>query len=155
MTEDALPDSPTDPEMLSVCFRCRPEGWRGEDCDRPGVRLADRIEAAAMLRGTGLAVLRDVRCMSQCNRPCVIAFSHPDKFTFLFGDLDPDRDVPAILDAFELYCDRPDGFMERSERPVPMRAGILGRIPPLLSKARLVEPRPIPPVPPLTCPQMP
>ncbi len=127
---------------LSVCFRCKPEGWRGEDDSRPGVALADAIEQEARRRGLDLDLLRDVRCMSQCKRPCVVAFSGEGRFTYLFGDLDPQRDAPAVLDAFRLYAERPDGFMERFERPEALQAGILGRVPPLAPLARRVEPRP-------------
>jgi predicted metal-binding protein len=128
---------------LSVCFRCKPEGWSGDaDTRRPGADLADSIEAEATRRGIDLDVLRDVRCMSQCKRPCVVAFSHPEKFTYLFGDLDPARDAAAVLDAFVLYCAKPEGFMERFERPEALQAGILGRVPPLIAGARQVERRP-------------
>lgn len=128
---------------LSICFRCKPEGWQGDaDAPRPGADLAEAIEAEATRRGVSLEVLRDVRCMSQCKRPCVVAFSGEGRFTFLFGDLDPARDSAAVLDAFALYCARPDGFMERFERPDALQAGILGRIPPLISGARQVERRP-------------
>jgi predicted metal-binding protein len=127
---------------LSVCFRCKPKGWRGPDDTRPGVILADRIEAEAAKRGLDLSFLRDVRCMSQCKRPCVVAFSHPAKFTYLFSDLDPERDAAAVIDAFALYESRSDGFMERFERPEALRASILGRVPPLGSGARQVEQRP-------------
>jgi predicted metal-binding protein len=126
---------------LSVCIRCKPTDWRGPDDARPGARLAEAIELEAARRGVDLSVLRDVRCMSQCKRPCVVAFSHPEKFTYLFGDLDPARDAAAILDAFELYAARGDGFMERFERPEALRGGILGRVPPLSPNARQVEPR--------------
>lgn len=129
--------------VLSVCFRCRPDGWKGEDADRPGVKLAEAIEAEALRRGLDLELLRDVRCMSQCKRACVVAFSHPEKFTYLFGDLDPASHAADVLDAFALYASRADGFMERFERPEIMRAGVLGRIPPLLTNAKLVEPRPV------------
>lgn len=128
---------------LSVCFRCKPESWPGDaNARRPGADLADAIEAEATRRGLDLEVLRDVRCMSQCKRPCVVAFSHPEKFTYLFGDLDPTRDAPAVIDAFLLYGAKPDGFMERFERPDALQAGILGRVPPLTALARQVERRP-------------
>lgn len=128
---------------LSICFRCRPENWSGEaEARRPGAELADAIEAEALQRGIDLAVLRDIRCMSQCKRPCVVAFSGEGRFTYLFGDLDSARDAPAVLDAFALYCARADGFMERFERPEVLQAGILGRVPPLTAGARQVERRP-------------
>jgi predicted metal-binding protein len=114
----------------------------GPDENRPGVILAERIEAEAAKRGLNIDQLRDVRCMSQCKRPCVVAFSGEGRFTYLFGDLQPDRDTSAVLDAFALYCSRSDGFIDRAERPETMRNGILGRIPPLVDGARQVERRP-------------
>jgi predicted metal-binding protein len=71
-----------------------------------------------------------------------VAFSGEGRFTYLFGDLDPERDAPAVLDAFTLYAERPDGFMERFKRPEVLQAGILGRVPPLTTGARQVEARP-------------
>lgn len=127
---------------LSVCFRCKPEGWAGADERRPGAELADAIEDEIGKRALDIAVMRDVRCMSQCKRPCVVAFSGAGRFTYLFGDLDPARDAGAVLDAFTLYSERDDGFMERFERPEVMQAGILGRVPPLLPGMRQVESRP-------------
>jgi predicted metal-binding protein len=47
-----------------------------------------------------------------------------------------------VLDAFALYAERTDGFMERFERPEVLQAGILGRVPPLTTGARQVEARP-------------
>ena len=130
--------------VLSVCFRCRYESWQGAAEDRrPGAELANAIEAEAVRRGLDIACLRDVRCMSQCKRPCVVAFSHPEKFTYLFGDLDAARDAAAVLAAFLLYAERSDGFLERFERPEVMKAGILGRVPPLNPQSRQVESRPL------------
>jgi predicted metal-binding protein len=136
--------SPARDACLSICFRCKPEGWRGGDDSRPGVVLADAIADEARRRGLDLDLLRDVRCMSQCKRPCVVAFSGEGRFIYLFGDLDPERDAPAVLDAFALYAERRDGFMERFERPEALQAGILGRVPPLKPSARQVERRPAP-----------
>ena len=139
----SMTPSSTDGCVLSVCFRCRSADWQGgPDDPRPGSELADALELEAVRRGIDLAVLRDVRCMSQCKRPCVVAFSSLEKFTYLFGDLDPSRDAGAVLDAFMVYAARSDGFMERFDRPEVMRDGILGRIPPLVTGARQVEPRP-------------
>jgi predicted metal-binding protein len=129
---------------LSICFRCKPEGWRGPDDRRPGAVLADAIVDEARQRRLDLGLLRDVRCMSQCKRSCVVAFSGEGRFTYLFGDLDPERDAPAVIDAFTLYAERTDGFMERFERPEALQAGILGRVPPLMPGARQVERRPAP-----------
>ena len=80
--------------------------------------------------------------MSQCKRPCTIALSGPDRFTYLFGDLDPDAPghIDALLALSSLYADAPEGFLHREERPEPLRAGILGRVPPPDTASALVSP---------------
>lgn len=118
---------------LSVCTRCRQPGFVGPDDQRPGYVLAKTIHArfcdsAAAQLGVSL---RGVRCMSQCKRPCAVALSGASKYTLVFGDLDPRTDAEAILQLARQYAATPDGLVMRPDRPEPLRAGILGRIPPL------------------------
>ncbi|MEM9631874.1 MAG: DUF1636 domain-containing protein [Pseudomonadota bacterium] len=130
-----------DHATLSVCTRCRNQADRTSDVERPGYRLAERIRSrfpdseAARL---GIA-LRGVRCMSQCKRPCVVALSCPQKFSLLFGDLNASTDVDAILHLSAQYAHAPDGLVLRRDRPEPLRAGILGRIPPLTFGGDLID----------------
>ena len=124
---------PTGQERCAA--RCWASGKR-RDADRGGSEkggLAKAIRArfsdsAAARRGMSL---RGVRCMSLCKRPCAIALSGASKYTLLFGDLDPNTDVEAILELARQYADAPDGLVARADRPEPLRAGILGRVPPL------------------------
>ncbi|MEM6491842.1 MAG: DUF1636 domain-containing protein, partial [Pseudomonadota bacterium] len=126
---------------LSVCTRCRGIDAGDSDEARAGYRLAqaiyDRFPASAAARA-GVR-LRGVRCMSQCKRACAIALSDDAKFTLLFGDLDPERDSDAVLELARLYADAADGLVARGERPVALRAGILGRIPPLGVDSALID----------------
>ena len=55
------------------------------------------------------------------------------------GDLNRSR-PQAILDLIPLYRSAPEGFLARDARPAPLRASILGRLPPLGSAGNLVEP---------------
>ncbi|WP_342358901.1 DUF1636 domain-containing protein [Terrarubrum flagellatum] len=123
---------------LSICVTCRPAGWTGGDEERPGARLANAIEDAAEQGATKPITVRRIRCMSQCKRPCVVAFSGDDRFTYVFGDLDPAIDAATVLSCFDLYREKPDGYMDRWERPETMRDGLVGRIPPLGSTHRFV-----------------
>lgn len=129
---------------LSICLRCR-DGREARDTDlelRGGRRLARAVaglfDASAAAR-CGIA-LRGVHCMSQCKRPCVIALSGPGRFSYLFGDLDPAVHAPDVLAVAAAFAGAPDGFLPRAERPEILRAGILGRIPPLTFAGDLVEP---------------
>jgi len=127
------------PLCLSVCMCCKPAGWSGDDDRRPGAVLAEEVDRRCMADAVDDIVLREIRCMSQCNRPCVAALSCDGKFTYLFGDLVPQRDVSALFEAVNLYRMRRDGLMARYERPRVLRAGILARIPPLGSASDLVH----------------
>jgi predicted metal-binding protein len=118
---------------LSVCERCRDQDGGDDAGPRPGARLADAIEAR-LARGRwsgGSVELRRICCMSQCRRPCVVAFTHPRRFTYLFGDLTPASDAAAVVETFALWLGKPDGYLTRDERAPALRAGILARIPPL------------------------
>ena len=127
---------------LSVCTRCRPPDFVGRDEERPGYRLAGALKRRAQNERDVPHVIttRGVRCMSQCKRPCVIALSAPAKFTLLFGDLDVRSDADAVMALACQYAQSADGLVPRSERPAPLRAGILGRIPPLDYAAELIDP---------------
>jgi predicted metal-binding protein len=116
---------------LDICNRCRPQGWEGALEDRPGRKLAQAVDAELARRGLGDVARRDIYCQSQCKRACTVAFAGgAERFTFLFGDLDPAKHVDAVIDGFLAYRDRPDGFVPRAERPAPLREGILARIAP-------------------------
>ena len=114
---------------LSICLRCRDhrEAISGE------VRGGARLAQAALEAGIADAVLdvRGVHCLSQCKRPCVVAVSGPDRFTYLFGDLDPTQHARDLIELAALYVGSPKGFMARRDRPQSMRASVLGRVPPL------------------------
>lgn len=131
---------------LSVCTRCRDGRERDAEDVRGGARFARAIADALAARGATpvprpIALrLRGVACMSQCKRPCVVAVSGPHRFTYLFGDLDPARDSAAVLAFLPIYAAADEGFVPRADRPEVLRAGILGRIPPLETASDLVVP---------------
>lgn len=122
---------------LSICLRCRDQREDVNNHIRGGARLAQAILEAG-IDHAALSV-RGVHCISQCKRPCVMALSGPDRFTYLFGDLDPTRHAQDVVELARLYVQSPDGFMARNERPPPMRAGVLGRVPPLGFSGTAVE----------------
>ena len=84
--------------------------------------------------------LRGVNCMSNCKRPCTIALSAPGRFTYLFDDLDPTLHAGDVLSVAAAYAEAEGGYLPRPMRPEVLRAGILGRIPPLGFAGDLVEP---------------
>ena len=129
---------------LSICLRCR-DGRedRNADLDRRGGRRLAHAVAGALPDSPGARRgirLRGVNCMGNCKRPCTIALSGPGRFTYLFGDLDPTLHVGDVLSIAAAYAEAEGGVLPRSARPEVLRAGILGRIPPLGFTGDLIEP---------------
>jgi predicted metal-binding protein len=77
-------------------------------------------------------ILKPVECMSACSRSCVVSFASPGKNTYLFGDISPDltpTEVTGIFDCAGKYYAHPEGSLPWSERPQPLKKGILAKIP--------------------------
>ena len=117
---------------LHVCTSCRPAGTQREPQEgRAGFifykQLRDAIEESALRDRVDV---RPAECLSVCPRPCGFALSQPGAWTYLFGDQQPSKTVPDVLECLSLYLDSPDGFMARRQRPQSLRGSILGRVPP-------------------------
>jgi len=127
---------------LSVCTRCKEKDDGPSDIDRAGYCLTTLIHSkfvdseAAKLG----VILRGIRCMSQCKRPCVIALPGLSKYTILFGDLVASAHANDILHLAAQYANSSDGLIRLSDRPRPLRKGILGRVPPIKADNELVDP---------------
>lgn len=77
--------------------------------------------------------LQTVECMSACSHACTVSFAAPGKYTYLFGDL-PANEIQsaiAILEGASQYYVKPEGLLPWSERPEPLKKGVIARIPPL------------------------
>ena len=132
-----------EPPFLSICMTCRDGREYLHDGVRGGTRLAEAVVARPKAKSGGLTLrVRGIHCISQCKRPCAIALSAPDRFTYVFGDLDPGKSghIEALLTLSSLYLQMPEGFLRREDRPTPLRTNILGRIPPLTTASKLVTP---------------
>jgi predicted metal-binding protein len=78
--------------------------------------------------------IQPVECMSACNRSCVISFAAGSKYTYLFGDISSDlpvSEIEGVLECASKYYTHPQGLLPWSERPDPLKKGILARIPPI------------------------
>ncbi|MGI9408347.1 MAG: DUF1636 family protein [Hyphomicrobiaceae bacterium] len=117
---------------IYVCNTCKPEGFAGEDADRPGSILAKELAALARERGVDVNVeLKAVNCLSVCKRPCTVSVSGAGKFTYIVGDLEPGRDADDILAFAETYGASADGITKWRERPECVRKHTIARVPPV------------------------
>ncbi|WP_375462219.1 DUF1636 domain-containing protein [uncultured Enterovirga sp.] len=122
------PPGPRGPVLISVCVSCRgPEGSPPEA--RPGEDLLATLRRDVAASGADIRV-RAVQCLSVCKRPCTVALTGPDRYTYVFGDLDPATGSAAILEGARTFASIEHGYMLWRERPEALRRGIVARIPP-------------------------
>ena len=117
---------------LHVCTSCRPSGFpRDPATNRPGFKLFQELSSLLdknLLRDQ--IELVSTECLSLCPRPCGIALSRNNSWTYLFGDQDAEKTASDILDCAITYIQSPDGLLPRKDRPETLQPSILGRIPP-------------------------
>ena len=118
---------------LHVCTSCRaPETPREPQEGRQGFTLFQKLQEAFNKSNLQDRVdVKAAKCLSVCPRPCGIAISSSESWTYLFGDQDPHKTVQEIVDCVSLYLKIPNGFMNRADRPKHLRRSILGRVPPI------------------------
>ena len=137
MIETALTDLPKESNtsrssVLHVCTSCRLPGSPREPREnRLGFKLYEKLRRIFNESPVRRHVeVRPIECLSLCPRPCGIAFSSLGAWSYLFGDQHPDESAHDILECISLYIATADGLMPRQQRPKPLRASILGRVPP-------------------------
>ena len=77
--------------FLSICTSCRDDSKKAVDGSRGGTRLAQVVIKQLDARTATKLKLRGVQCISQCKRPCIASLSGHDRFTYVFGDIDPEN----------------------------------------------------------------
>lgn len=115
--------------VCTTCRRARPDDDTADaDDPRPGARMLEALADAGLPEGVAL---RPVKCLSACSRGCAIALSGgPDRWTYVYGDLDPEAHVADILTGVAAYAETGDGLVPWRARPVIFRKQSIARIPP-------------------------
>ena len=124
--------------LLSVCLTCR-DNREEIYGDRGGPRLARKVHQE--LGNNKLVKLRGVECMSNCKRACILSLTSFNGFTYMFGDIDPNRSeyVKSLKNLISTYKSKTAGYLRRRERPESYRSNILGRLPPINSEHLIVK----------------
>ena len=126
--------------VLSICSNCR-DGDEENSKKRGGQRLLENIVAYFNYKKLPFLKLREVRCMSQCKRSCVISFTSNNCFTYVFGDINPKdpQYVKSLFDLVILYGKAEEGFLRRRDRPELFKSNILGRLPAISSRSPIIN----------------
>src|SRR5882724_5246130 len=128
----ASPDVTT--TILYVCVTCRGNAAVAPDASaavRPGARLLAAVERRLAADGDkGIAVV-PANCLSNCPRGCSAAVSASGKWTYVIGDLDPDRHAGDVIDFARLHRAHEQGVPEWRDRPEHIRKHTIARVPPV------------------------
>ncbi|WP_417250637.1 DUF1636 family protein [Celeribacter sp.] len=120
--------TPMPNHSITVCTSCR---HKGTTC-KPGFQLIEKLKDAIEAAGDAVSddfEISGVACMAGCDRPCTVAYHGSRKAAYLFGDIDPDADVDALVTFARQYATLNDGWCNASARPQKLRAATLARVP--------------------------
>ena len=118
---------------LIVCTTCR----RGQDTtasdrDRAGAQffraLSNAVAAAAELPDIRV---QPVECLLNCTRGCNIALRAEGKWSYHFGDLDPDVQLDNVLALAAMHHAAADGEVPWGRRPEAIKRNAISRLPPI------------------------
>ena len=115
---------------IFVCTACRfPASNEAETgaLVSPGQALVARL--LANLPDDTRVKVEAVDCLAVCDRPCTIAFSARDKWTYLVGDIDPETDFDDILLAANRLAASDLPILAMADRPPFFRTGVIARVP--------------------------
>jgi predicted metal-binding protein len=73
--------------------------------------------------------IRSVGCLWTCNRPCAVAFSAPDKATYLFTNVATTESADALLQFGELYLSSKGGDIPWKQCPEVLQSAEVAKIP--------------------------
>jgi predicted metal-binding protein len=130
MSDQQHTPAPSSDVTIHVCVMCRRADDEGEEANRPGARLHRALQAALSESESAPVRLEAVRCLSVCKRPCTVAVSGPGRWTYVYGDFDPETSVETIIAGATRYAETSDGIVPWRERPEAFRKGVIARIPP-------------------------
>jgi predicted metal-binding protein len=119
------------PPTIFVCVNCCGDDATGK---RSGTVLYEAVAAELAARAGADLIVQPVECLSVCKRPCTIAYTAENKWTYVIGDLGVDANVGDIVTGAARHAESATGIVPWRERPIPIRRGVVARVPPLSFK---------------------
>ena len=118
-----------DTTTIFVCITCRRgEEEQGAREARSGFRFHAALADAA---ADTPYQIQPVECLLGCTKGCNIALRAEQKWTYHFGDLDPETQVDDVLAIAALHAASPVGEVPWGKRPEAIKRKAISRIPPL------------------------
>ncbi|GAB4350883.1 MAG: hypothetical protein OHK0047_44840 [Leptolyngbyaceae cyanobacterium] len=119
-------------ETLLVCILCRSSQTEaGQAGLSEGQFLFNQLQDGLETISEACIRLQPVRCMGACDRACVVAFTAPNKLTFILSQLSPSNSVSDLLEFSRQYITASDGKAPYKDRPATVKQNIHAVLPPL------------------------
>ncbi len=120
---------------IHVCMTCQHEQASADE-ERPGAQFHRQLEQALNEGAYDVPVrLHAAGCFAVCKRPCTIAVTAPNKWTYIIGDLSAENDIEDVLEYARVYAASEHGTMPLKDRPAIIRRGTIARLPPHLHES--------------------
>jgi len=117
------------PVEVLVCSTCRRGEVDGDpDAVRPGTRLHEALTASELPGGVEV---KSVKCLSNCSDGCTIIFRSEGRWTYVYGNVDPETQAEMVVEGVTKYAATTDGLVPWRERPEHFRKNCVARIPPV------------------------
>ena len=116
------------PIELLVCRSCRHGITNSEDDIRPGTRLLKALQRTSL--PTEMTI-KSVSCLANCSNGCSIVLRSSERWSYVYGNLNPAEHVDIIIDGAKKYLDAADGKVPWRKRSDHFRKNCVARIPPI------------------------
>lgn len=117
---------------LFICKSCNSTHSEEIDCEKSaGASLLKQVVTLQQTQACSNELhVQSVGCLWTCDHPCAVAFSAPDKSTYLFTKV-PTSAANELLQFGELYVASKDGTIPWKQVPEVLQSASVAKIPPI------------------------
>ena len=111
-----------------VCISCQRKDQKEQSDISDGENLYNKLKSDNESESIDIVA---VKCLAACSKSCSVALSAEDKWSYIYGEMDPHTDVAEIIIGADAYNKSIDGIVPWRERPMVFRKRTRARIPPI------------------------
>lgn len=117
-------------QELQVCIECKHPSRIKQWQSKPGGKdLYDKL--AHQLKATKVITVRPVACLGNCSCRCRVSVTGRNRWTWLLGDINPDKDISFVLSFVSDWLNADKGLIPKGSRSEKLIKKALGRVPPM------------------------
>ena len=114
-------------DML-VCKTCKRADLPAAD-KPPGEQLYDKLTQAELPAALSI---QSVACLSNCSNGCTVILRSAERWTYIYGNINPESDFEQLCMGIDGYVKSHDGIVPWRERVTLFKKNCVARIPPAL-----------------------